>query len=187
MDNIQIGEDLLPSSGKSKYYYLKIVMVIIIFAILGFNIFTNLGYLTDEAAKLVKPVTTFFAGLTAKTTKKVIKTSTKGTKQMADAVDETVDAVDAEVIIPNTELPVKRLSKSIQDINKPIDTNTVNYPTPDESNSYVQQGTTGKKGYCYVGNWNGYRSCVKVNDANRCLSGEMFDSEAICRNPELRE
>ena len=84
MDNIQIGEDLLPSSGKSKYYYLKIVTVIIIFAILGFNIFTNLGYLTDEAAKLVKPVTTFFVGLTAKTAKKVIKNSTDGTKEIAD-------------------------------------------------------------------------------------------------------
>ena len=184
MDNIQIGEDLLPSSGKSKYYYLKIVTVIIIFAILGFNIFTNLGYLTDEAAKLVKPVTTFFVGLTAKTAKKVIKNSTDGTKEIADAVDETVDALDSEIKISDTKLHVKKLSESLKDINKPID---VDDPEPDQSNSYVQQGTTGKKGYCYVGNWNGYRSCVKVNDANRCLSGEMFDSDVICRNPELRE
>lgn len=184
MDDIQIGEDILPSSGKSKYYYFKIVMVIIIFAILGFNIFTNLGYLTDEAAKLVKPVTAFFAGLTAKTTKKVIKTSTEGTKEIADTVDETVDALDSEIKISDTKLPIKNLSKSLKDINKPID---VDYPEPDQSNSYVQQGTTGKKGYCYVGNWNGYRSCVKVNDPNRCLSGEIFDSDVICRNPELRE
>lgn len=175
-------------SGKSgSMFYFKIGVVIIIFAILGFNIFTNLGYITDQLAFIIKPVTKFFASLAGSATKTAVKTSTAGTRLLADEVDKTVDAVDDAIDdTPKVKLPsVKKLSNNVgQDYSVPSIRDTV--PTPDESNSQVQQGVVGKKGFCYVGNWNGFRSCVKVSKSNECLSGEIFETDEQCRNPELR-
>tara|TARA_B100000035_G_scaffold177965_1_gene151736 strand:- start:212 stop:808 length:597 start_codon:yes stop_codon:yes gene_type:complete len=175
-------------NGKSgSMFYLKIGVIIIIFAILGFNIFTNLGYITDQLAFIIKPVTKFFASLAGSATKTAVKTSTAGTRLLADEIDKTVDAVDDAVDeTPEIKLPsVKKLSNNVgQDYSVPSIRDTV--PKPDESNSQVQQGVVGKKGFCYIGNWNGFRSCVKVTKSNKCLSGEIFETDQQCRNPELR-
>jgi hypothetical protein len=49
-------------------------------------------------------------------------------------------------------------------------------PQPDES--------VNQKGYCYVGEWKGVRSCVKV-DRTPC-STQLYSTEQQCVNPELR-
>ena len=41
-------------------------------------------------------------------------------------------------------------------------------------------------GYCYIGEDRGFRSCIYVNDYNKCLSGQVFPNEALCLNPNLR-
>jgi len=180
--------DMPDVNGKNvSMLYFKIGVVIIIFAILGFNIFTNLGYITDQLAFIIKPVTKVFASLAGSATKTAVKTSTAGTRLLADEVDKTVDAVDEALYeTPEIKLPsVKKLSNNVgQDYSVSYIRDTV--PNPDESNSQVQQGTVGKKGFCYVGNWNGFRSCVKVSKSNECLSGEIFETDEQCRNPELR-
>jgi hypothetical protein len=53
-------------------------------------------------------------------------------------------------------------------------------PEPDDTTSNVQT----KGAYCYVGEWKGVRSCVKVKD--KCESGKTFESEEKCVHPELR-
>lgn len=63
-------------------------------------------------------------------------------------------------------------------------------PTPDPfiENSRVQSNrASGKSGFCYVGEENGIRSCVKVNEHDVCTSGKIYPSQAICRNPSLRK
>tara|TARA_Y100000816_G_scaffold287357_1_gene269944 strand:+ start:663 stop:1256 length:594 start_codon:yes stop_codon:yes gene_type:complete len=195
-------DDVITSTGninydsvqdKSKYFYFKIVIVIIILAIFGFNIFTNLGYITDEIAFITEPIIALFAKITGKTTKTAVKTTTAGTREVSELVDETADAIDDTISnVANKNINIKNLSDNLpknlsnnlgQDYEKPT-VNTI--PEPDDSNSEVQQGTTGKKGFCYIGNWNGFRSCVKVSESTKCLSGMTYDTEQMCRNPELR-
>ena len=38
-----------------------------------------------------------------------------------------------------------------------------------------------------IGEDRGFRSCIKVNQADMCMSGDIFPSQAICVNPNLRE
>ena len=60
-------------------------------------------------------------------------------------------------------------------------------PQPDESDSRTQLSkTSGKSGYCYVGEDRGFRSCIKVNEDTKCMSGDIFPSKEICINPNLR-
>jgi len=180
-----------PNNKFNMSFFIKIFVVIIILAIFGFNIFNNLGVVTEQIAFITEPIISFFAIIFGKTSKTVIKTTTAGTRGVTEIIDDTVDVVDATItktankkyVIP---VPIAKKNNS-NNIGQDYEVENVNTnPEPDESNSIVQQGNLGKKGYCYVGNWNGFRSCVKVSESDECLSNMIYKSDAICRNPELR-
>ena len=45
---------------------------------------------------------------------------------------------------------------------------------------------SGKKGWCYVGSSKDGRTCMKVNEKDTCMSGDIFPTETLCINPNLR-
>ena len=51
-------------------------------------------------------------------------------------------------------------------------------PQPDES--------SGKAGWCYIGMDRGTRACSEVGVNDMCMSGNIFPSQDICMNPNLR-
>jgi len=57
----------------------------------------------------------------------------------------------------------------------------VKTPVPDESSSSIQK----KSGYCYIGEWKGVRSCLKV-DKNTPCETQVYSTEELCVNPTLR-
>ena len=60
-------------------------------------------------------------------------------------------------------------------------------PRADDSTSVTQKHQAGKSGYCYIGEDRGFRSCVKVEAGDKCMSGQVFSRQDICVNPTLRE
>ena len=60
-------------------------------------------------------------------------------------------------------------------------------PLPDDATSSTQRASSGKSGYCYIGEDRGFRSCISVNERDTCMSGDIFPSKEICVNPSLRE
>ena len=44
----------------------------------------------------------------------------------------------------------------------------------------------GKKGFCYIGEQKGVRSCIGVGINDTCMSGEIFPSMDKCINPNIR-
>ena len=59
-------------------------------------------------------------------------------------------------------------------------------PKEDNAGSDVQLARKPRAGYCYVGKDRGYRSCVKVDENNICMSGDIFPTMDVCINPKLR-
>lgn len=55
---------------------------------------------------------------------------------------------------------------------------------PDDSRSSIQ--TTGKSGWCYIGEDQGIRTCAEIGVNDGCMSGDVFPNQAICMNPNLR-
>ena len=43
-----------------------------------------------------------------------------------------------------------------------------------------------KSGFCYIGEDRGFRSCIKVGESTKCMSGEIFPTMDVCVNPRLR-
>jgi hypothetical protein len=80
-----------------------------------------------------------------------------------------------------------------------VETTSGNYPnnmnggsnttyTADDSMSSVQQSkSSSKSGWCFIGEDRGFRSCIQVTDNEKCMSGDIFPSQEICINPNLRQ
>ena len=59
-------------------------------------------------------------------------------------------------------------------------------PRPDDALSRIQSGGSGKAGWCFIGEDRGFRTCSEVGENDKCMSGDIFPSQEICMNPNLR-
>ena len=60
-------------------------------------------------------------------------------------------------------------------------------PQADDATSQTQRKPKSKSGYCFIGEDKGFRSCIEVGEGDICMSGDIFPTQAICINPNLRE
>ena len=54
-------------------------------------------------------------------------------------------------------------------------------PQPNENTS--SSSLNSSIGYCYIGEYNGERSCASVEDSSRCMSGNIFNTKDQCMKP----
>ena len=54
----------------------------------------------------------------------------------------------------------------------------------DSTNGAIQKRS--KAGWCSVGEDSGFRSCIEVNESDKCMSVDIFPTKDICINPTLR-
>lgn len=59
-------------------------------------------------------------------------------------------------------------------------------PKPDDALSRIQSGGSGKAGWCFIGEDRGFRTCSEIGPNDKCMSGDIFPSQEICMNPNLR-
>ena len=85
-------------------------------------------------------------------------------------IDKAANSNDDTVITPE-----KKYKK------KPV------IPAADDSTSVTQMKPKSKAGFCYIGEDRGFRSCIEVGEGDVCMSGDIFPTQAICINPNLRE
>jgi hypothetical protein len=55
-------------------------------------------------------------------------------------------------------------------------------PMPNETANY----TTGKAGWCFIGDDRSTRACAQVGVNDMCMSGDIFPTQEVCMNPNLR-
>ena len=143
---------------------------------MGINIFIYLGYSVKHLNKLIDNfINTIKSSLTGKQSKPVKESPKKESPKKESPKKES----------PKKESPKTR-DDLVGDIEEPSPPPPVKKPQvkPDEDRSSIH--SSGKSGYCNVGSWKGIRSCVKVSNANECISGDIFPTKDICINPNLR-
>ena len=117
--------------------------------------------------------------------KKIINTTTNTQKQeeqeeQEEQKQEEQEEQEEDDTILNNERKVEaRVQTVSNDIQKLIVKKEQNEPKPLQSD--VQQ-----HGYCYVGKINQTRYCAKVSSNNKCMSGDIFPTMAVCVNPNLK-
>ena len=154
----------------------KIIMLLLILAFLGFNIFKYLANTTDIVTNYFSPTMIHFFKeigiITEGTIKNIVNTANTGIKatsnETANIINETLDAP-------------KNISKAIN--NKKVNHN----PEPDKAGNKTQSSKgNSKSGFCFIGEDRGFRSCVKVSENDTCLSEQIYPTRELCINPNLR-
>ena len=191
------------------------IVIILILALLGINIFAYLAKGTEETALLFNqifgPILKFFGYSALETSKQIIDTSASGAKSGIDITANTaINTIDniqqsplasSGVSIPQGKMSSSSLPQSLnqnvnvtqnQNLNQEQDSlsralenaKQSGNVAPDDSRSSIQ--TTGKSGWCYIGEEQGIRSCSEIGVNDTCMSGNVFPNQAICMNPNLR-
>lgn len=234
----EINQDSLHSNSYSNYssetsssgFFSNItwqtwLIIILILAFLGINVFSYLEMGTRNIVDIFAPILKLFGYQTLETTKQTINTSATGTKAGVDIVANTttgaINAIENNAKIRNnnnstnanpvpgqqrTNTSTMNNSQSIQDqqkMEKQIneledwqqqslqkalqDASSPNDVKPDDSLSRIQASNgSGKAGWCFIGEDRGFRTCSQIGQNDQCLSGDIFPSQEICMNPNLR-
>jgi len=123
---------------------------------------------------------------TKKETKKEIKKETKKKNKMEDRIVTALDQIDQDdksYNIPEVRRIAQRREVSAP---TPLPQPGNPLPKPDISGTRTQAVHAKKSSYCYVGEDRGFRSCVHVSSGDKCMSGDIFPTQAVCINPNLR-
>jgi len=176
------------------------LLIILILAFLGFNIFTYLAKGTQDVANVFAPLTKMIFGTTTQVAGQAVDVSAEGAKAVvggtAGAITTGLTAV--QNVTPNGASssvkgqPVNQQQVDIMQqstLNRALNTAQTQQPQQqdyeaNEASSSVH--TAGKSGWCYIGDDRGFRSCAQVGVNDTCMSGDIFPSQEICMNPSLR-
>jgi hypothetical protein len=160
------------------------LVVLLVLAILGFNIFYYLAKGTEDIHNLFAPVLSFFGKTAANTTKQIVTTAATGITSTTNAVANTIDStLQTSPIQQNANNALQNTlnTAGITTVSE-NNTYTTNLPNPIQANSSLS-----KEGWCYIGEEQGYRSCAHVGVNDKCMSGDIFPTIDICVNPNLRQ
>lgn len=203
MNMTNIAESPSTSTPTSNSFFsstaFKIIAVILILALLGLNIFYYLADATESTSDILKPLFDFFGYSSGDAVKQTVKTTTKGTNVIVDSTADVIkssaklteDIVDDT--IPTRSENQKNSNKFAQDkLNKrPKVEDNVKASNEDDDKILTIDSLSAKSsdtiGYCYIGEDRGYRTCIDITDSNLCMSGEIFPSQDVCVNPNIRQ
>ncbi len=174
-------------SGKNLIISLLVFLLILSF--LGINLLNMIGNLMENIVNvfgpLVKQILSVF-GYTAGTI--IDKTADVATDVATTGVELAGGSVQSLGHILKDASKDGISPEAKQSLSKPLDLNSSsilnNEPSPDSSSNPSQKPiTSNKTGWCLVGEYEGKRGCIEINNATKCLSGQVFPEEKLCLNP----
>ena len=170
-----------------RYFAIIIIILFLVFAVLnsisGSNL--TLGMLIDNLLH--------FVGISAgEITKQTVDASTKGVVDVAESIkkgtDSAVSKLEGRVDSKEPKRDKVKYSdkRAIKKALKHAESRKKNVPVADDNSSSSINRERTQAGYCYVGQQAGIRSCVEVGPNDLCMSGDIFPTQDICINPNLR-
>jgi hypothetical protein len=180
---------LIPASGGMSSY-IQYGVIIIIILLLGLNVFGLFENIAERVTEIIRPVAAFFGYNLGETIKGAISTSASGTKGLIDVASGTITGgvnILEKGLNKKNRHNRNKIDNSFLDQSVPNNEKPEEIPEPDESGSRTQKKSTGKSGYCYIGEDRGFRNCIEVGENDKCMSGDIFPTQEICINPNLRE
>lgn len=171
-------------------------IIILILAFLGFNIFTYLAKGTQSVADIFAPLMEKIFGTTVAVTSQAVDVSAEGAKAVvggtAGALQTGLTAV--QDVTPNVApsgvkgQPINQQQVDVMQqstLNRALNTAQSQQPHQQDYEAHDASSSL-KSGWCFIGEDRGYRSCAQVGVNDTCMSGEIFPSNELCMNPNLR-
>lgn len=153
----------------NSFTIIRYIFVFLLVFIILINILQALKLLPDSIIGILKPILLFFGHSFEDTIVQTGKSTLDGVKEIGNVGLSSLEKIKEDVDKKEVNNNIPQPQDSIESINKARGTHQ------------------DKLGYCYVGTDQGYRSCIDVENADECLSGDIFPSNEICINPNLRK
>jgi hypothetical protein len=182
------------------------LIIILIFAFLGFNIFVYLAKGTEDIKNFFAPLLEKIFGASVAVTSQTVDVAAEGAKTVVSGTANVVNTGLSTVqdITPNNSsssvssqpvegtVPQKNAVQN-SSLNKALSSSTPeqsgnqDYQALETSSSvHSSSAKSGKAGWCFIGEDRGYRTCAEVGANDTCMSGDIFPTQEICINPSLR-
>ena len=169
------SSDMSSSSGMSLFNYIIIFFVL---GILGLTLFLYLEKPKEKSIEhLFDPVFDFF-GLDI--SEKLVEPP----KKNKETIDKLEKVLNEKKIVNNIDKENTATAAASSLTKKVIKPSSM--PKPSDYNVQMAKPKS-KSGFCYIGENSGARSCIEVGEGDVCMSGDIFPSQEICINPNLRE
>ena len=184
MPNLEQGKSFLGKIGWKMW-----VLIIILLTFLGVNVFLYLAQGSEFIASLLNPLLGTSLGVAGET----VDVAAEGGKSAVDIVSSVakIGLLETQSVAKKAK-NVNQLSSAKLDFGLPDvpDNNTlnrnINTKRKKEKNVGSYEGTDTSGQWCYVGEYNGIRSCRQLEKGDVCMSGNIFPNRDICINPTLR-
>jgi hypothetical protein len=184
------------------------VIIILLLAFLGFNIFVYLAKGTQGVADFFAPLIKIVGGATASITGQAVNVSAEGAKAVVGGTAGVVNSglTGVQDLTPNNNnvtpnnapsaikghqaVNTKQQVDNIQQstLNKALNTSQSQQPPDQDYQANEASSSIGeqKAGWCFIGEERGFRTCGQVTADDECMSGNIFPTQEICMNPSLR-
>lgn len=167
-----------------KNVLIMILAVVLIFSVLGVNLFTFVGNILQVIIDIFNPTLQLVLGDLGYATGSLIKTSSNA---VADVSKTGIEIANGTLHGVGNLLQ----RASGRNLDNSINSGPTNYNwdvKPDRSNSPIQESpATAKTQWCLVGEYEGRRGCIEIGESDKCLSGQVFPNQKMCLNPTLSQ
>ncbi len=193
MDNTpKIVSPVGPSADSmfsNKNYIIITLLILLILSFLGINMLTIFGNLIQTLVNIFGPLVTqvlsvfgYTAGTLIDKSADIVTDTAKTGIDIAGGTVSSIGDLLKDASRPNVDERAKQqLDQSINLSGQPP-----NQPAPDTASNPIQKPiSSGKTGWCLVGEYEGRRGCIEVGQADKCLSGQVFPNQKMCLNPTL--
>jgi hypothetical protein len=182
-------------ANPTKNIIITILLILLVFSLLGINLLNIFGNIFQKIIDIFNPVISkTLADLGYSSGNIISQTSdlaADASKQGIDILNGTFHSVGDLLVKASEERGYHAPSALDIAINRDTTRNkqppmvAPEEPRPNGTTNPIQSPANAKYKWCLVGEYNGGRGCVSVTDADKCLSGKIYPSKAVCWNPNI--
>jgi len=175
----------------NKNYIIIFLLILLILSFLGINMLAISGNLIQTIVNIFGPLVTQILSVFGYTAGTLIDKSaeivTDTAKTGIDIAGGTVGSI-GDLLKDASRPGVGDKAKQQLDQSINLSKHPNKQPEPDSTTNPIQKPiSSGKSGWCLVGEYEGRRGCIQVGQEDKCLSGQVFPNQKMCLNPTLTQ
>ena len=182
-----VNKEINESYFSGKNIIIILLSILLILSFLGINLLNQVGDFMQTVTNIFSPLIFQILSVFGYTAGTVLDKSSDVVSDVAktgiDVANNTVQSV-ADLLKDASKTNISNDAKL--QLDKTINNSKKSYsePSADTSVNPIQKPiTSSKQNWCLVGEYEGKRGCIEVNDDSKCMSGQTFPSRQLCMNP----
>ncbi len=178
-ENNQKVSNKIDLNFDNKMLIIVALCIILFFSLLGVNLFFFFGGIFETVAKFVMPLFRQILSLLGFSAGTIIN---KTADVVGDTAKFSVDIAEGTVQSVGTLLQKASAGGLTDDMRRNFK-DSMNITPSSYENSVLSTAASKRSSWCLVGEYQGKRGCVEINEGDKCLSKQIYPNKQMCLNP----